>query len=576
MSRIVTGYVCLLLAAPPAVAQTGKTYKEGEYEIYSETAKALAAGNFTGAIANLDRWSAKYRDSSFAGDRAALYVHAYHGAKQYAKALDAAATIVTEALPSDPASAVRLLYAVATAVQYLPDATARQLETATAAARLLENYDKIPSGVTPEAWSKARSDLQATARATLLYIALLPITKAMKEKDCATADTMANKAVNQFPESAQVSWYLASANVCLSNSDPQRVSNALYGFARAAALDPVAGMVDPKWQQSTVEPYLRKIYTQYHGADDEGLAQLKMLALRSPLPPPGFTVKSAAEIAIEKQMKFESTHPEIALWIKIRNALATDGYFDSELKDVTVTGLAGVLVEARPACRPSELLIAVRSPDSAQLPAPEIRLKLSRPLQGKAELSLELRWEGVATAFTKKPFLLTMEVDPAKLQGISTTPCAPPVKKSGSKTAKNSENPRKKRNVIPVDRLLESYCEPANKPRHDDKRSAMGGRCRSRPQRGWQLLLLCQNHRRLLPPLMRRPPGAPGKRPIPHNGGRGRQSGLPSVQALQAGPLAHRLHCYSMLDRYGSRRRYRTRNLRNPAWRQPRVAQPRT
>jgi hypothetical protein len=434
MAKNTTGYVCLLIASL-AIAQTQKTYKEGEYEIHKEATTSLAAGNFDKAIADLDRWTAEYPESGFASDRAALYVHAYNGGKHYDKALDAAARLVTEPTLRDPASVVRLLYTVVTAIQKTPDATAQQLETAAAAARLLENYGKIPSGVAAEAWAKARSDLKAAARATLLYIALLPITKAIKAKDCVGAEALANKSLNQFPDSAQASWYFASANVCLSNTDPQRVSNALYGFARAAALDPVAGMVDPKWQQSTVEPHLRKIYSQYHGADEEGLAQLKRLALQSPFPPPGFNVKSAAEIAIEKQARLESTHPEIALWIKIKAALASEGYFEAELKDVAVSGLAGVLVAATPACRPSELLIAVRSPDSAQLPAPEIRLKLTTPLQGKAELNTELRWDGVATAVANEPFLLTMQVDTAKLRGISTTRCTPPIKKPSSKAA---------------------------------------------------------------------------------------------------------------------------------------------
>ena len=49
---------------------------------------------------------------------------------------------------------------------------------------------------------------------------------------------------------------------------------------------------------------------------------------------------------------------------------------------------------------------------------------LDKPLAGKPELNQEFHWEGLPTAFTKDPFLLTMDTEVAKLEGLRTAPCA--------------------------------------------------------------------------------------------------------------------------------------------------------
>ena len=81
-------------------------------------------------------------------------------------------------------------------------------------------------------------------------------------------------------------------------------------------------------------------------------------------------------------------------------------------------------MEATPECRPKELLVAVPLPDAHQSAQIEIRLKLDKPLAGKPDLKTEFQWEGVPSAFTREPFLLTMDVETSKLQGLTTTPCA--------------------------------------------------------------------------------------------------------------------------------------------------------
>jgi hypothetical protein len=89
-----------------------------------------------------------------------------------------------------------------------------------------------------------------------------------------------------------------------------------------------------------------------------------------------------------------------------------------------VPQLRGVLVEAHPACRPKELLVAIPLPDAPQPLQAEILLKLDKPLTGRPEANAEFHWIGAPTAFTKAPFLLTMDAEVDKLEGLKTTPCA--------------------------------------------------------------------------------------------------------------------------------------------------------
>jgi hypothetical protein len=411
-----------------ATAQAQKNYKDpGEYTLFDSVVKDIDGNSFPKAIADLDVWKQKYPDSDFKDDRQVFYVLAYAGAKHPEKALEAAAGLLANPGSLDAAKRVRLLYTAVAAIQQVPNATPEQLNIGDKAARDLAVFDTAPEGVKPEAWATARTQLRSAARAALLYVALAPAAQALTAKDCRSAETADRQAMAEFPESAQAAWYLGEANWCLAQTEPARAPLAIYEFPRAASLDPAKGRVDPQWQHQSIEPALERIYSAYHGADPNGLAQLKDLAVKSPLPPEGFTILSAAEIAQKKEADFEANNPELALWMRIKAALtAADGeqYFEVNVKDAAMPQLRGVLLEARPACRPSELRIAVPLPDKPRPLQPEIAVRLDKPLTGKPELNGEIRWEAVARAFTKDPFLLSMETESTNIQGLTVSACA--------------------------------------------------------------------------------------------------------------------------------------------------------
>ena len=112
--------------------------------------------------------------------------------------------------------------------------------------------------------------------------------------------------------------------------------------------------------------------------------------------------------------------------MKIKGALAdVNGieYFESQLKNSAVPQLRGTLVSAKPACRPKELLVAVPLPDAPQPLHAEITRKLDKPSGGKPEEGSEFHWRGVPTSFAQSPFLLTMEVETAKIELLKSVVC---------------------------------------------------------------------------------------------------------------------------------------------------------
>ncbi len=414
--------VFALLCVCAVSAWAEKKYKsEEEYNLYTAVTQSFAANDMTKALASLDAWKGKFPESDYASDRQQLYVQAYARAAEPAKAVEAAKPALAGPF-NTPDDELRLLFAVVTAVQQIASPLSELQPVAADAARRLIAFDKMPSGMKAEDWAKAKEGLQGAARVALVHVTLTPVREAVKSGDCAGAEAAGTRAVQEFPESVQASWVLASAQLCLAKKDVAKFSPALYSLARAAALDPVKGLVDPAWQKSAAVPYFEKMYTQYHGADAEGLQQLKQTALKTPLPPEGFAIASQTQLEQQKQAELESKSPELALWMRVRSALAApngESYFAAELKDAAVPPLSGTLVEAKPACRPTQLTVAM-----APGASPEVVVKLRAPLTGKPEPNSTFRFEAVPTAFTREPFQLTMETDPAKVSGLKSGPCA--------------------------------------------------------------------------------------------------------------------------------------------------------
>ena len=429
LSALTTLAFALLLQAAP---QEKRPKDQGEYDIYNQVLKDAA--DPAKQLADLDRWSQQYPQTDFAQERQWFYVSAYNGTRQPDRVLAVAEPLLDREFP-DPKQKLTVLYLTTLNIQGIASPTPAQLAIGKRAGEQLLAFtptfftaDRKPAGASEAEWAKARGDLDRAANDALDFVALSPGNAVLASKPndpstCAQAEPALRQAVEARSGSARTVYALAGALRCQQAQTPDKVKPAMFYYARAAALDPgQGGFTDPKLRLS-VEAYLRKSYEKLHGSP-EGLDQLKQLALSAIAPPPGFDLKTTAELEAEKDAAFHRDFPQLALWTGIRKQLAAEGgaeFFESQLKGAAVPKLKGTLIDAKPACRPRDLTVGIADPKQ-----PEVVLHLSAPLSGKAELGAEIQWEAVPSAFTATPFLLTMSAEPAAIENLKVTPCAAP------------------------------------------------------------------------------------------------------------------------------------------------------
>jgi hypothetical protein len=433
---VLTGLV-MSSAVQPAHAQAKeKKWKDtAEYDMYSEVQKDIAAKNFTKMATDLDAWKAKYPESDYADVRDNLYVAAYNDSKQFSKLLAFTGELMKKDLDasypdpkSGPVDVIRILFNSAVGLQQLPNPTPQEMATGEKAARQLLTYNRKPEGMADGDWANLKTQVQNAAKGALMFVTVVPgnLALAKNPRDCATAETVFTKAATEYPDNAFIAYQLGVSLNCQARSNPAKMEEygprAIYSFVRAVMLDPtLGGTQDGK----KVTDYVTNAYNNYHG-DSEGLDQLKATAKSSPLPPAGFAIETATKVAERKQKEFAEKYPQLAMWLGIKGQLAGENgeqYFAGSMKDAKIPKLKGTLMDAKPACRSKELLVAVPEPNQQGTAPTVITLKLDAALTGKPETGVEIEWEGVPSAFTKDPFMLTMDTDKADITGIKTTPC---------------------------------------------------------------------------------------------------------------------------------------------------------
>lgn len=399
-------------AAPAAPAEKKKNYKDQqEYTLYDSVTKETDANK---KLALLNTWKEKYADSDFKMDRLKIFLTTYQQLGQPGKMVDTA----KEILAIDPKD-LQALYWITFLTPTLGSTNPDTLDTAEKAANGLLNAEK-PASVKDEDWTKAKAQTDAVAYTTLGWIA-------MQRKNNDVAEQNFNKSLTIDPKQAQVSYWLGTA--LLAEKKPEKQSAALYDFARAASYDG-PGALTPDGRQK-IDAYLTKVYTALHG-DTTGLAELKATAKTNPTPAADFKIKTAAEIAAEKEEELKKTNPQLALWLNIKGQLLSpDGqtYFDSSMKGAAVPKLKGWLISAKPAVKSKELLVSMEGKDQ---PA-DVTLKLvgadgttAAPLTGKPEVGTEIEFEGIGDSFTKEPSLMvTFAVEKGKITGLKEEKVAP-------------------------------------------------------------------------------------------------------------------------------------------------------
>lgn len=473
------------VAAPQDAAKKDTSAKKqkqvkdnGEYDIYNDVIKDAnpQGANYKKLLTDLDTWTQKYPATDYKDERDAYYVQGYGGTAQPGKALDAVKGLIADGVPgvkekltSAPLILPTLVLSVVSATQLASTGTPTpdQLDTGAKVSHVLLDYakewfvaaNKAP-GLTDDQWAQGLKQMQDTANGALLQIALYPGLSILKPSPrdaptCAKAEPALIKALQDYPDSGQIALQLANTFFCQRAASSDKLQQAVFEYARAVVVPQGLPFGLDAANQKTFDDFLKRTYTSLHGSD-QGLAELKDAAKNSPVPPAGFKIETAGEIGMKQQAEFQSKNPQLAMWMGIEGQLSGDGgpaYFDGTLKDADVHGeggakalkgkVVGMLLKpadkpAKPAaCNPNELLVAINLPNQTGETA-KVKLHMADfALKGKVENGTDVQWDGVPSAFTKEPFLLTMDVtDKAKLD-VATTPCPPPpAKKSAAPAAK--------------------------------------------------------------------------------------------------------------------------------------------
>jgi tetratricopeptide (TPR) repeat protein len=285
----------------------------------------------------------------------------------------------------------------------------------------LANLDNKPANIADDQWPQAKKQIESLAHKTLGWVGMQ-----QKKGDVAQQEFQKSLAID--PNQGEVDFWLG--NTLRAEKTPEKISQALFYYARAATYDG-PGSLTPQGRQQ-LEDYLRKAYNSYHGQDDAGLNELKNMAKAQPAPPADFKVKTGQEIAVEKEEEFKKSNPQLALWMGVKKMLtAPDGaqYFENSMKGAAVPALKGKVISAKPPVRSKEIVVGVADPNT-----PEITLKLDAPLKGKPEIGEEIEFEGVPSAFQPDPFMVTFDVEVAKIKGLTVKPAGPaaPVQKKAA------------------------------------------------------------------------------------------------------------------------------------------------
>lgn len=401
-----------------------------EYDLYNAIVKEQ---NLNQKLTLLNSWKEKYPTSEYGQERLQFYLTTYFQLNQPDKVITAA----NEMLQHDPKNLTALYY-VALSMPRLTKPTPDDFSAGEKAANgLISNIDSFrPPNVSDADWTKARTDIELQAHTALGWISLQK-----KDPEAAqVAEKEFRKVLELNPNNAQVAYWLGTA--LLQQKKPERMSEALYQFARAASLEPSQGGF-PADARKTIETYFVNAYTKYHGQDEEGLKQLREMAKSQPFPPADFKLKDVNELKAENEEKFRKENPALSMWMTLKQELTgADGetYFNEKMKGADVPGGAGgidkfkgKLISMKPAIKPKELVLAIVDSNT-----PEVTINLDSPLPGKAEPGIEIGFSGVAASFTKAPFNVIFDVEKKNIVGWPVKETAPPRRTGPKKGARKT------------------------------------------------------------------------------------------------------------------------------------------
>lgn len=370
-------------------------------------------------LQTLDKWKQGYPETAFSTEREEAYLATYQELRKPRETVDMANQILKRNPNYFDALRAILVNGLSTSN---PPSAADLDNTEKIANHVLNDADTIftsankPAYMNDQQWAQSKQPMRAFAQR---IIGIIYVTK----KDNERAEAELTKAVQMSPNDASLDQMLGGAILAQNKTKPEKQPLALFYYARAAAYDGQGSL--PAATRQQLQGFVSRAYNTYHGAGD-GFDKLLALAKANPTPPADFHIDSTADIAAAKAKAEEDAaraNPMLAMWKTIKTGLTGDNpdqFFESTVKDAALPGGAngvtkfkGKLISAKPEIRPKEIVVAVEKADVG-----DCTIKLDEgTLPGKMEPGGDIEFEGVAKAFTKEPYMLTLEATKDQISG---------------------------------------------------------------------------------------------------------------------------------------------------------------
>gem|GEM_PF-582945 len=400
-----------------STAQTQKNWKDrAEYELFENITKTTDPQQ---RLQLLNTWQDKYPQSDYADYRLKYYINtlgqlAQNDPSQRQPLIDKCEAL----LKLDPNDFYANFYVVLYGPQIQgtpsPELVSQVQNSANTLLKIADTVfspsNKKPQ-MTDQQWQEAKNSVLAIAHNGLAWVDI-------QNKNTAGAENEYQQSLTINPNQGTI----AAAYAKLLYDD-KKFPQALFEYARAAEYDGQGAL--PANTRTQLLDFFNKAYKDYHGSSD-GADQVLNQAKTSAVPPQGFNIVSAAQIANQEAEQLNQriqNDPAFNIWYSIKQSLQQQGdeFFNSDLKDAEVPGGAkgvkyftGTVISVDP----SKVTLGIENPT-----VPDATLVFSTPLSQEALNSIkvgsQIQFSGVVDSYTANPYMLTFK-DPT-IPGVKTT-----------------------------------------------------------------------------------------------------------------------------------------------------------
>lgn len=394
IGKAILGFAIAAITVTGVWAQAQPQWKDrAEYDLSAAITQAIQANDGAKALELVKQWKEKYPTSDFKNTWAQYELNAYRLMND-PKGMMSSAESILSTTPDD----LTANYWICTLTIANNLTSEAELARAEKSGNMLANLTK-PAAVPEASWPPIQKEMTSLGHKCLGVIAL-------NRKELPKAETEFTESLKIKGEDAQLNSLLG--NVLLAQKDPEKQSDALFHYARAASYTGTGALPDAT--RSQLDTFFVNAYNRYHGEDPQGMQELRTLAKNNALPPAGFKVLSSVEKDVAADKKMQAEQPQRFFWIRLKSALtAPNGkeYFDGGMKDALVPTKDQAPLKGKVVSSTKKSFTLALSDDTT----PEATVVLGKPLKQELAPGTVVEFWGVPQKLTPEPFNLEFLID---------------------------------------------------------------------------------------------------------------------------------------------------------------------